>query len=132
MTGRDFTARHNRAHRQWIFDQFQACDWVTTRSRVPKHQYLNDIATHTYVISPPGHGPDCFRHWEAMYLGTIPIVERGTNMDCYEDYPLLLIDDWRELTPEWLDANYDVLRNRPFDRRKLFFEYWRERISSCL
>lgn len=118
-----------REHRQQIYDHFVSCDWVTRCPRVPTSQYLADIARHKFVISPPGHGPDCFRHWEAMYLGTIPIVEYGTNMGCYKDYPLLLIDDWSEVTPEWLEANCDPLHNLPFDRRKLFFPYWKERIN---
>ena len=36
------------------------------------HETLRE---HRYVISPNGDRPECFRHYEALGLGTIPITE---------------------------------------------------------
>jgi hypothetical protein len=36
--------------------------------------YLYNLKSHKYVISPPGNGIDCHRNWEALYCGCIPIV----------------------------------------------------------
>ena len=36
--------------------------------------WLEHYGTHRFVLSPPGHGLDCHRTWEAILLGAIPIV----------------------------------------------------------
>jgi len=37
--------------------------------------YFTKIAESQYILSPNGDRPDCFRHYEALGLGTIPITE---------------------------------------------------------
>ena len=53
-----------------------------------------------FIASPQGNGLDCHRTWEAMYVGTIPIVERSIAMEYFEKLglPLWIIDDWSELS----------------------------------
>jgi hypothetical protein len=34
--------------------------------------------------------------WEALLLGSIPIIQRNTLIDGYEHFPVLLIDNWHE------------------------------------
>ena len=119
------------ANRQEVYDRFRDCPWVTVSGRVPPRQYLEEISGHRFVISPPGHGPDCYRHWEAMYLGSIPVVERCVNMACYSNYPMILIDDWSQVSPEFLEAEAAKIEQRNFNREQLLFEYWKDLISSC-
>ena len=117
--------------RQAIYDRFRSCDWVHVASKVSPQCYLEGIASHRFVISPPGHGPDCYRHWEAMYLGSIPVVESCVNMECYADFPMILIDDWQQVTPQYLNDAAAEIETRLFDRSRLFFEHWKNLISSC-
>ena len=43
-------------------------------------QYLTSLATHRFVVSPPGNGVDCYRTLESLYLGALVIVEdNATN-----------------------------------------------------
>lgn len=37
--------------------------------------YYKQLASHTYVISPNGDRPDCYRNYEALGLGTHPVTE---------------------------------------------------------
>ena len=37
-------------------------------------KYFSLVRQSTFVLSPPGNGPDCHRTWEALYLGAIPVV----------------------------------------------------------
>jgi len=67
-------------------------------------EYCEDIAAHKYVLSPPGAGPDCHRHWEALALGAIPVVQSSVAMSHFQDLPILFIDRWEDATPENLDA----------------------------
>ena len=47
-------------------------------------------AKYQYVLSPPGHGLDCHRTWEAMLLGAIPIVvDRSYRRSGYHLIPVL-------------------------------------------
>lgn len=52
-----------------------------------------------FEVSPRGNGLDCFRTWEALALGTIPIVLRSTLDPLFEDeeLPVALVGDWGEL-----------------------------------
>lgn len=84
-----------------------------------------------FVPSPPGVGPDCYRTWEAIYLGAIPVVRRGTiAQSITDDLPVWIVDDWEELTDasvEYLEYKYSVLRSRP--RGKAYFPYWQSIIG---
>ena len=53
-----------------------------------------------FDISPPGHGIDCFRTWEALALGMIPIVLRsGTPLDeLLRELPVVLVASFSEVT----------------------------------
>jgi hypothetical protein len=57
------------------------------------HKYLRDSL---FVLSPPGGGPDCFRTWEAIYAGAVPIVLRKAwNLD-HMNLPVLSVDSFEE------------------------------------
>lgn len=59
--------------------------------------YLNAMSESYFAVSPNGNGIDCHKHWEALYLKTIPIVTKSVNMDFYKDMPFLVLNDWSEL-----------------------------------
>ncbi|MGK4301821.1 hypothetical protein, partial [Klebsiella pneumoniae] len=40
--------------------------------------YLIDLSESYFVLSPPGMGQDCYRTWEAIFMGSIPIVKSST------------------------------------------------------
>ncbi len=55
-----------------------------------------------FEVSPRGNGLDCFRTWEALLLGTIPIVRASTLDPLYEDeaLPVVIVREWTEVTAE--------------------------------
>ena len=67
-------------------------------------QYLGLLATHQFSACPRGNGIDTHRIWESLYLGVVPVVERSVLSEHWSacGLPLVLIDDWREVTPERL------------------------------
>jgi hypothetical protein len=65
-----------------------------------------------------------------MLLGSIPIVERGINMDQFAEFPMWLIENWSEVTPETLAANRERIRSRPFDKAKLYMAHWHAQIEA--
>lgn len=77
--------------------------------------YLRTVQQYTFVASPVGNGADCHRTWEAMYLGTIPIVTDSpmTRSFAALGLPLMVINDWSEITPitkEELTQRYAKIR----------------------
>ena len=57
--------------------------------------YFSLVRQATFVLSPPGNGPDCHRTWESIYLGAIPVLRAGTlSPQLARQLPVLEIDDW--------------------------------------
>jgi len=129
--------RKSKAGRRRLYDLFANDPRVTKKGggaagAVPFREYCADIAAHKYVLSPPGAGPDCHRHWEALALGAIPVVERSVAMSQFEALPILFVDRWEDATPDMLDAMAAErgLWQR-FDGRlrdALRFDYWERMI----
>jgi hypothetical protein len=63
--------------------------------------------------------------WEAMWIGTIPICLRHPELLHFADLPIAFVDNWRDVTPEWCDANAGLI-NRSAE--KVTLAYWVERI----
>jgi hypothetical protein len=129
--------RNGENPRRGIWEQFCANDWITTEGgfdHVPMEQFYEQIASHPYVLSPPGAGPDCHRHWESILLGSIPIVKKSAATRILDDLPCLQVVTWDEVTVERLEEELPGLRER-FNSPKmeiLWFEYWEKRIKEAL
>ena len=97
---------------------------------VPIDHFYQQIASHPYVLSPAGAGPDCHRHWESILLGSIPIVLKQPFLDVLEGLPVLLVDNWAEVTPKRLRDELPSLMERFHSpaMERVWFEYWQERI----
>jgi len=99
-------------------------------SDVPVDAFYAMMATRHYTLSPPGAGPDCHRTWEAMALGSIPIVLRSRATTVLDNMPCMQVDDWEEVTQAKLEKEWPFLARR-FNlpcMRKLSMRYWQERI----
>jgi len=88
--------------------------------------YLQKMALHKYVISPAGNSVDCHRIWEAIYLGTIPIVKKHQAHSAWLNLPILFIDNWSDLNVDMLNASYQSLKSR--DTEQAHFEYYQKAI----
>ena len=93
-------------------------------------QYIKETAESKFVVSPPGLGPDCYRVWEAFLVGTIPIVEHSHLDFMYEGLPVLFIDDWQEVTEEFLHKKYEEITSKTYNPERLSMEYWIEYIKT--
>ncbi|MEM9303939.1 MAG: hypothetical protein AAGE01_17625 [Pseudomonadota bacterium] len=70
--------------------------------------------------------------WQALGLGTIPILRRSRANAVYADLPVLLIDDLRELTAAGLDQRWRELSPRLADTDALHPDFWWHRIARHL
>lgn len=91
-------------------------------------EYLRELSRHKFAACPWGNGTDTHRLWEALYVGTIPIVRRHPALEFLHDLPVLFIDDWGSLTRSYLEQQSNEMRQRSWNTGKLFLPWWRERI----
>jgi hypothetical protein len=94
-----------------------------------RRQFLRDIRNHTFVVCPRGNGVDTHRLWETLYMGSIPIVQRDIAHRDWEDLPIAWLDDWKEITPQWLDAQEARIQAGTFPMEKLSARYWIQKIA---
>ena len=87
---------------------------------------------YAFSISPHGNGLDCHRTWEDLLLGCIVIVKTSSLDPLYEGLPVVIVQDWSELTEEnfdyWIEKYRDAFDN-PAYREKLSYLYWWNRIQ---
>lgn len=125
--------RNGNNPRRGVWEQFTTKAWVTREGgfeHVPMKQFYDQMASHSYVLSPPGAGPDCHRHWEAIMLGSIPIVLRSHATRILEGLPCLQVDNWGQVTPQRLEQELPEL-SKLFDSpamERIWFEPWRDMI----
>lgn len=117
----------NAALRVPLVSQLMKCTNVTVVNNLSFKDYLNEIANHAFVISPPGNGYDCHRTWEALYVGANPVVllYDAVNMPFFNGIPML-----RLLVPLVESYIYAVQSNVTEcvlndDEPMLRFDYWK-------
>jgi hypothetical protein len=61
-------------------------------------QFVKLLTTVAFVACVRGGGLDPSpKAWEALRAGTIPIIEFSTVNDGYEHFPVVFVEDWKEL-----------------------------------
>jgi hypothetical protein len=86
--------------------------------------YLLDIASSQFVLAPRGNGIDTHRLWEALYMGAYPIVKRSTIDAVYEGLPVVAIQNWEEVTEEFLRKKSEEFSTASFLMERLSLSYW--------
>jgi hypothetical protein len=87
-----------------------------------------------FWLSPRGGGLDCHRTWEALYLDIIPIVWNSSLSILYENLPVVIINDHRELNETFLYEKFNEIskmklsRTKFYQYEKLRHAYWRRLI----
>jgi hypothetical protein len=96
----------------------------------PRAEYLEEIKQYRYVASPAGNGLDCYRTWEALLVGCIPIMQHSGIDPIFEDLPVILVDRWEDITEEFLEEKYQQLKKRKYKIEKVYADYWVNIIKS--
>jgi hypothetical protein len=122
----------NPAVRERIYQLYEGESWVTSErgsnAQGRFDEYLDNIYNHKFTISPQGNGLDTHRTWECLYVGSIPIEKRNLNNRFYTDLPICFVDNWEDLTEEFLLSEFDRIQSGKWNLEKLNFEYWKNKI----
>lgn len=120
--------------RAGLYEKFAGLNWVTEEggaTHISLDSYVDGVRSHAYVLSPPGAGPDCHRHWESLILGSVPIVLRSRMTDLLNNLPCLKVDSWDEVTQERLERELPAFQAQ-FQTMvlwKMDVDFWRPRIT---
>ena len=86
--------------------------YVTTGSSGSELDWYQDIMRHRMVLCPRGNGLDTHRTWEALYLGRVPVVKASEMDATFERLPVIVLNDWADLSEERLEADYQAIMGR--------------------
>jgi hypothetical protein len=122
------------SERQPILEKYRNQPWTTYEETIVsiegRKQYLQSIRNHRFVACPRGNGVDTHRLWETLYMGSIPIVKKDIAHSNWLDLPILWIDDWNQLSEEYLIEQEKVIQSKEWNREKLKVGYWINYISN--
>jgi hypothetical protein len=100
--------------------------------KIPKIYKRN--RQYPFWLSPRGNGLDCHRTWEALYLDIIPIVWNSSLNILYENLPVIIINDHKELNEKFLYDKFNEIsekklsQTKSYQYEKLRHAYWRQLI----
>jgi hypothetical protein len=97
---------------------------------IDQWRYYIHIARSKFIVSPPGGGNDCYRTWEALYLGSIPIILNTAINSIFQQLPVLIVNNYEDITLELLKDVYDNMTRQNYDYRRLYKGYWQDQINS--
>ncbi len=91
--------------------------------------YFETASKHRFVLCPHGAGADTHRMWEALYMKCIPITKRCSAFRDFEDYPIIFVDNWKELSGIDLEREYNEKVNLLEQEERIYADYWRKQIN---
>jgi hypothetical protein len=132
--------RDGAAHvRQRLVDRLGSEPWaeldISAEQRDSPEQlvrYYSQIAAHRFVLSPEGNGIDCYRTWEALHLGAVPIVMASGSMSAFADLPILFTEDYGELSEAYLEQRWEEISRRSFDIDSMLSSHYRRRFLAAV
>ena len=86
-----------------------------------------------FVICPEGNGIDTHRVWEALYLRSIPIIQKNqiSNFLIKANLPIMILNNWSDLSKLNEIDLLKIYRSKKklFSNKYLFQNYWKKKIK---
>jgi len=105
---------------------------VINQNFTPRTINWNNIIKYAFVLSPFGNGMDCHRTWETLCLESIPIIKAPNFKSLFEDLPVLIVNNWSEVTEDLLNTTIINFKSKTFNYEKLTLEYWVNKFKKSL
>ena len=117
-----------------LSDRYESRDVLKEKSFVkwfdpkPFEMYFYLMNSHLFIASPWGYSPDCYRTWEALYLGSVPIVRDHLTYRDF-DLPIIKVKRWEDISPKFLEQSSKWIFSRTYNYDQLKISYWTARID---
>lgn len=89
------------------------------------HAHLSE---YRFAVSPHGAGYDCYRTYEILLMGSYPIVKASQLDMMYQDWPVLIVKEWTDATPQLLNDTYWKFAATTWNLERLYNTYWEQLI----
>lgn len=126
----NFRVETNPSLRGPLRERLQSAEWSGSATFATPGldgvSYARELASHRFALCPAGNGTDTHRMWEALYAGTIPVVERHPALEAFRDLPILFLESLAEINRARLEASYGDMLGREWNWDKLFLPWWRD------
>ena len=136
----NFNFESNYMRSRFGYDRYEAIKKIpenlsfSEKGEVDRTTSWNNQSKYSFVVSPFGNGYECHRTWEALVLGCIPIVKTSGIDSLYEDLPVLIVNDWIDISSELLLSVLEDFKKKhekgQFNYNKLTLKYWMNKINS--
>lgn len=94
------------------------------------NDFFKQLAQHRFVLSPRGAGPDTYRSYETLLLGSYPIVPPDVA-HLYTGLPVLVLPDLQHnISQALLDATYEAFRSRTWEYHTLYLGHWSNLVNA--
>jgi hypothetical protein len=126
---------HPNSHpsRPQLLQYYSQFKWATVEQMEEALGYFGKMAQHKFTLCPRGHGPDCYRTWEALHLKSIPIVQKGVDKSgChayFKELPILEVDNLFGLTREYLESVWAEWSQKEWNWDLLTEEHWIKKVQ---
>ena len=82
----NFNKSTNILKREKMLNTYLTRKDITYKTDLLLNEFMIDMFNHKFILSPEGRGVDTHRFWEAIYLGSIPIIENHITFGEYLKY----------------------------------------------
>ena len=121
----NFRENTNLKHRTGLYEYFQQFSWtLVDDSNLNNEEYFNKIAMFPFVFCPWGNGFDSHRIWESLSAGSIPITKAHITFEQYKDVPIVLVDDYKDITQDYLLSLQETSLAKKFNNNELYVDHW--------
>lgn len=99
-------------------------------STISSSNYYNQMANSKFILSPIGDRDDCYRHYEAIGLGTIPI----SNVNCFYKNIFttnMIYTNIDEMVNMLIKASINIIYKEP-NKDLICFEYYKNIVYKIL
>jgi hypothetical protein len=129
----NFDVRTNPVFRTPLLERLARSDVAWMAPKKPYAEFLADMASCRWCLSPPGNCLDAHRTWEALYLGMVPILARTPPIEwLHAGLPVILLDDLGAIDRALIEREAAALEGRTFELEKLTMRYWYRRVKASL
>lgn len=119
-------------HRKKVLDLL-APNFSCSSDKLTPDQFYKKLGTAKFALSPRGGGHNCYRTWEILALGSIPVLDyHPAHEELYMGLPTVQVKDWRMVTPEFLSSEWSRImsekNSKKISNSKAFLPYWIDHI----
>ena len=95
--------------------------------KIPREETWENMVRYKWIISPHGNGLDCHRTYEAIALGCIPVVKSSTLDIMYKNMPIIILNDWNEISLELLKSKTEEALKK--SKETITLDYWIKKVN---